>query len=170
MSVATDVNIPSQPTTGSLELLPLGGNGEIAPRSMQLLRQDLAGDASGGQVTMSFLCDTRFENVITRLQLSASSAAAAVPYSFAADQRPDTTSMVAAGLTFLDTVQAVNNAYWDLPPLFNMRGGSVITDNVDATEVYTLRAWIWNFNIDASRRIPLNLLLSSLPRASFSKP
>ncbi len=172
MSVSDSVTLPAQPTTGSTQIIGLAGNGRVAPHSMQVAEITLASDASGGDCLLTINLDARYENIVTWCDAQQISAAAASPYQFDLDLRPDTVSIASNGTSSNDgglVLAGINGASWNPPPLPNMRRIRLTMANVD-TETTSLTIVVFNFEMDASKNIPLQTILSSLPRAGVSFP
>lgn len=170
MSVTSTVQLPNQPAAGSTIWVPLGGNGYTAPHSMFEAEIQIANDAGGGDTRLFILTDPRWESIVHRAEIIVSSASGAERFAFNLNIAqitgfPPKIPMNYQGLMDLNDVTLVNHAFWDLPPHIDAQQISMTADNVDVTEVTFLRAFIYNFHKDASQRVPLNVLLESIPRA-----
>ncbi len=65
MSVSTSVTLPSSPATGTLEYVPLGGDGFTAPFAMYNIRgMTVTGDASAGIATLTINMDDRYTALV----------------------------------------------------------------------------------------------------------
>lgn len=64
MAVLTQVQLPDQPSDGSVVYTPLGGNGFQAPHSMFDFSVQATGDASGGNVVLQLFMDPRFVSLV----------------------------------------------------------------------------------------------------------
>lgn len=170
MSVTSTVQLPQQPTTGSTIWVPLGGNGYTSPHSMFEVDVQLANDASGGDCRLFILTDPRWESIINRAELIVASQAAQAEFTFNLNISqiagfPPKVPMNYQGEMDLSSLTGTGACSWDLPPHIDAQQISATLDNVDDTETSIIRAWIFNFHKDASQRVPLNVLLGSIPRA-----
>lgn len=169
MSVSVAVTLPAQPAVGSTFFVPLGGDGLTSPISMFEVAVNLDSDASGGTNVCTINFDNRFESVVVRAEMAIDSALAAVDYAIVLNQaQSNRVGVRTQGLTNFEALTGINHAAWDLPPIMNARNIRFETDNVDDTETAFYTCLVYNFDIDASRRMPLAILLASLPRASFT--
>ena len=130
----------------------------------------LANDASGGDTRLHIITDPRWEAIVHRAEVVVASQAAQAEFTFNLNialvpGRPPKIPMNYQGEMDLSSITGTGSAGWDLPPHIDAQMISTTLDNVDATEISILRAWIYNFHIDASQRVPLGILLSSIPRA-----
>ncbi len=165
MSVTASLTLPAQPASGQVDIRPLGGNGYVSPQSFYLVNINLVSDASGGTNTITVNLDPQYQGVISLMQTRLLSAAAdrIVRLTLA----PEIWAAVALSFSVQGT-QVVDsdvgsNLMFSPPPLFDSSRAEAIVDNVD-TETFTLRMLIYNFKRDAFQKVPLNVLLASLPR------
>ncbi len=170
MSVTATLQLPEQPASGSTIWVPLGGNGYTAPHSMFEVDLQLANDASGGDTRLFILTDPRWESIIHRVELVVASSAAQAEFTLnlnisAIAGFPPKVPMNLSGEMDFSTLTGTSAAWWDLPPHIDAQQISCTLDNVDATETSIIRAWVYNFHKDASQRVPLGVLLSSIPRS-----
>lgn len=172
MSVSTTLTLPSQPGTGTLTFIPLGGNGFTSPRSAQLVTVELDSDASGGTNKITVITDPRWENMIVWMAMELDSSTAAVDFQFGQLPRgaPLQAVMKHRGVTDFSALEGVDSAIWTPPSVPNISFFEVLTDNVDATETLALKAYILNFDINSTHTVPLHLLLANVPRISSSQP
>ncbi len=172
MSVAVTVSLPASPVVGNLTYIPLGGDGYTSPRSAQLIEVALDSDASGGTSTVTIVTDPRWENMVVWMAGETDSATAAVPFRFAQLPRgaPLGSIMAHRGTTDFSALESLNSAVWTPPSVPNISFVTYLTDNVDATETTFVSMYILNFSINASHSVPLNILLSNVPRISSSQP
>lgn len=172
MSVASSVQLPAQPTVGRTIWTPLGGNGYTSPHSMYEVEVILTNDASGGDTVMDILFDPRWETLCCRVEAAITSSLANEDYQFelnkgAIGALPPKVPMREQG-EFDNNAETFENwAMWDLPPNMAAQQVGLFCTNID-TEVTTFRAWLYNFHNDASRRVPISILLASIPRGSSS--
>ncbi len=60
MAVTETVTLPAQPTTGRVHIVPLGGDGFVAPHSMYTISDmQVTGDAGGGVARLTIIFDDR---------------------------------------------------------------------------------------------------------------
>lgn len=162
MSVSVTLNLPEQPSSGLLQIKPLGGDGYTSPQSYYLLEINQVSGAGGGTNTILVNLDPQYQCVVALMQTNLASPAA---------DRVVRLDIFPEGLFPEFSIQAVmafdadvgSNLMYSPPPLFNQRRVSAITDAVD-TETLALRLVIYNFKRDAFQKVPLNILLESLPR------
>ncbi len=163
MAVSLAVNLTDQPPDGKIEYLPLGGDGYTSPHSLYSVDVSLSQDVSGGVAAIVISRDERFEHLIT-LMGSFNSNTSAVATQF------DVTAGESSGPFFISNALPVltpggtQTALWTPPPIINPITMALRVANVDGF-AFTLTMLVFNFRIDASKRIPLPVLLSSLPSA-----
>lgn len=164
MAITLDVTLPEQPPTGSgIEYIPLGGNGFNAPKSAFYGNLQVTGDVSGGIVTMSVFRDPRFEHVVSFLaceKLQTDTAGFRMSIGRRAMSVHNEGSTIASAVTgdsFTGSIYApvamLDASVWQLR-----------MENADGI-VMRFKFLVFNFNIEASLRTPLPILLASLPRA-----
>lgn len=132
---------------------------------------ELDSDASGGNSTLHILCDPRFESMVLRAEVEISSGVSQADYQMtlnisALPGLSPKIPMATQGELDNNQVVNINMATWDLPPHIDAQQVSCLQANVDATETVNFRTWIFNFHKDASQRVPLAILMASLPRGS----
>lgn len=164
MSVQETVNLVDQPVAGNFEFVPLGGDGWIAPQSAYIGDMKATGDATAGDVRMKVLRDDRFEHLIQFLAGS-SGQNSAQDYRFAIARRLGLNihqigTTKASGVTD----EVLNSILWTPPPMIAPVEWTLTMDNTD-TIAYDFKFVVYNFNIRATEKVPLNVLLSSLTRA-----
>jgi len=167
MAVNEALTLPAQPTVGSVQYRPLGGNGYTSPKSAYLVKLfSVTCDASGGGATLDLFMDPQFESVISFVSITVSSAAASEQVAFHFYDR----DAAAAGISRMEiqgslsfNVDTQSGCALCPPPMFDVARLSIVTDNID-TEAVRMSAIIYNFARDAAQKTPLALLLASLPR------
>ncbi len=173
MAVSETVVIPAQPTTGVIEFLPLGGNGQIAPLGCYMIDVQLAGDASGGLAAISVSLDPRYTNLVAFYSATVDSAATAPDYFM--DIRADAAASGFSGPAIVGTmphtaiVSTPSASFlWYPPPIYYPGGGhiSLAMLNVDATEVYAIVAEVYCFDIDIRKITPMGILQMNVPGVS----
>ncbi len=174
MAVTGDFRIPQQPAegtgadalTGSLELVPLGGDGISAPLIMWEVAATLAHDASGGNATINVRFDNRFLSLVTLANMRKSSAAGAIECSWEMATRGPVEAPIFRAFQNavpLNSLQSFNISVWNPPPLMNMDRLTVIVPNVTGDSMQ-LVATIYSFNINVLQRTPMYQILANLPR------
>lgn len=127
----------------------------------------LAHDASGGNATITVGTDPRYESFLKRVELQVLGAAA--DETFQLEQRLAGSGFTSSisGTTFRNAVSSFTPgfAWWDCPILLPIDQVQNVIANTDGdTSVLTM--WIFNFDIDATHRVPLSVIANSLGRAS----
>lgn len=153
MAVSTSVTLPAQPAAGDTTFQPLGGNGTTAPLGSYIVEAQIAGDASGGNATVTINGDPRYTNVFAWLDALIDTDAAAGEFmltisrgggSLEAPPRiMGTIPHVATGLA------ATNASFLWYPPvmLYNQAGSAAAQfPNVGVLETYILRLQSFVFN------------------------
>lgn len=163
MTVTTSVTLPAQPAAGSVSFLPLGGNGWLAPQSMFMVDIQLTGDVSGGVSQLDIFRDERFEMLIDFMMVQ-SDAAAVIEYRFDIFRQVQNRVMN-CGSTVEDPVDAQSVRIFSPPAVIDPDSLRVSVANVDG-DVTKFKAMIYNFNIRASERVPLDILLASVRKSS----
>lgn len=162
MSVAVTLNMPDQPAAGSVRLRPLGGNGYTSPQSNYLVTVNLASDASAGNNAITINLDPQYQSVVSLVQCQLESGTVDVPVFIAIFPEGITPSFGIQAVMDIDP-DVGQNLLYSPPPMFNAVRLLARTDNVD-TETLHLAAIIHNFKRDAFQKVPLNIILASLPR------
>ncbi len=172
MAVAETLNLPAQPTTGSSFQRPLGGNGWTAPASVYEIGMSLAGDVTGGNSDMIINFDPRYIGIVTYIELRRNVSAGALEMRL---------SLIARGAALGPQAEAAFNAVpeidmdsinycsWNPPPIPSFDSLGARTPNTDGT-TGTLFMFLYNFNIRVLEKIPLNIILASLPRGETQYP
>ncbi len=174
MSVTSTVNLPAVGGTGShTDYIPLAGDGYSSPHSLYEVGVSLAGDAGGGSSTITLGFDPQYMSVLFLVDSHHNLSAAAHEFTFVlrtGDTVGDPTSVVRfSTVSILDPNVTLDMAGWSPPPLVRGLRTEVVTDNVDGDN-HVLNAWVYNFRKDAHLRVPLGVLLSSLPRTGRGWP
>lgn len=164
MAITEILTLPNQPAVGSVEYIPLGGNGFQAPQSAFMFDFRITGDASGGLVKWEVNRDERFEHIVSFLALE-SDAATAMDYILGIRRR--------AGTTFHNTGQSPDGSVlgqdfttvlWTPPTMIDPITWIATTENQDTID-FKFKGIVYNFNIRASEIVPLGTLLASVPRS-----
>lgn len=77
MSVTATIALPSQPATGLLEYIPLGGDGIQAPHGVYALEAALSSDGGGGTNTITVEMDPQYSTLVQYVTIAMGSSAAA---------------------------------------------------------------------------------------------
>lgn len=162
MAISEQVILPAEPAAGSLQFIPLAGNGYQSPQSAFLLNMQITGDASAGRIRFIVARDARFEQ-ITQFMSIESNSATAIDYNMQYFRAG--VGITNAGKTEISSVDSAVIAHkmWVPPAVMNCTKWECSVDNVDL-EVHKFKLLIYNFRVDASKVTPLSLLFSSLTR------
>jgi len=162
VSVSDTLVLPSQPTTGSVTIRPLGGNGYTSPQSYYLVDFRLDADGSGGTITLNVALDPQFQNVVSLAEASLIGAAASRVVRLDIFEATSALRFSVQG-TMLRNADTGTHMLYAPAAVFDVGQFEAVVDNVD-TEEFRLKLLIYNFKRDAFNRVPLNVLLASLPR------
>lgn len=160
MSISETLTLPAQPSAGLSEYIPLGGDGWAAPQSAYMIDMQITGDASGGTITFIVLRDERFEQIVNFLQVDCGTVTAQ-EYSFGILRK---SGITIHQIGVAPEIRGNSNILWTPPTMIDPIRWEVRVDNRD-TEVDKFRCLVYNFNIRASEKVPLPILVSSLPRS-----
>lgn len=175
MAVTGEFRIPEQPAdgggtdelTGNTTFIPLLGDGVLAPQMMWEVSCALAGDASGGNSTITVRFDQRFRSICTLAQMTKTSAVGAIEALW--ELSPANNSpiyRVAQDVVPLTTLTGLNISLWNPPPLMNMDRISTIIPNVTG-DTHILNLMIYSFDINVLQLSPLWRILANLPRSGL---
>ena len=178
MAVGTTQQLPEEPTIGSLEFVPLGGDGWIAPQSMYVGRTQSTGDASGGAHSITINADPRFTQICAVLEAEFEAAAAARFAKLVVQERSIASRVNFAGDSSFDAgleATGSNTAFlgWNPPPHAlryteeNPSFVQFLCTNVNAEDIY-LEFRLFNFNIRAPEVALWQWLASSQPARPYS--
>ncbi len=173
MSVTSTVTLPAQPTDGTVDYVPLGGNGFNAPlAAYSVVSHAVTGDAGGGFAQLEVVMDDRFTSLIAYATLQNAQVASAD-----ADMR-----MVIAGSTGQNNVplqvltqpvvaiSATVNANtlgltWNPTPIVmpgGQRVGRLLAQMLNVlSDVYRLSMLVYIFDIRVRELTPMGPLLWS---------
>lgn len=157
-SVSAVLTLPSQPTTGTVTYIPLGGDGYRAPFAQyNILGFTLAGDASGGSALLQVKMDDRYTCLVPFMQASRQGTDAD------AFVRMEVTApgLTAVPITFGETVVSSGASIspneirttWQLPPQLlpgqrDTPACVMVMDNIGVTETFRLSLLIYLFNLN----------------------
>lgn len=164
MAITELLTIPNQPNAGTLQYIALGGDGWVAPQSAWYMDMRITGDASGGRITATVSRDERFEHLVSFLRFQQASATA-VDYIFEL-RRVAGIEIQQLGVAPVSGIGGVtlSTLLWSPPAVIDPVSWTLTVDNVDG-ELVRFGFMIYNFNIRASEKVPLDILLSSLIRS-----
>ena len=176
MSVSAQTALPAQPTTGSVALVPLGGDGWVAPHSAYTIEQTVTHDASGGSATNEIRFDPRYTQLLSYINCLQTSGADAVEVAFSVECSSNDRILVIKSLPLVAVsgLSTTNTGLWTPPAILCSAGLGVagdlpffrvVVDNVD-TETTIMRARVYNFDKRARERVPLPQLLGTLVRGT----
>lgn len=178
MAVALTVQLPEQPATGSVEEVPLAGDGIVSPHSETHVHMVLEADATAGLLVITIQLDPRWSCLLNYCNWQCASLADRKGCSWRIQAGPDfflgANMDLGTGPNF-SAVGSDNNSIWCPPPQMLFVPGMTswapnivfTTDNTD-TEDVELFVLIYNFRKDAPKRIPVTVLNSALPRGSVA--
>ncbi len=170
MSVTEAITLPAQPVAGTVDYLPLGGDGFTAPfAAYNIIDFNLTGDASGGRVSNSVNMDMRYCSLVAYFSYAIQQATPA-----AANMRQVLTADSVAEQSLQGEVPAIDAAIavrtvsqtWNPTPI--VMPGAVSAQNlprifaravnVDGDD-YFLNALIYLFNVRVREVTPMGPLL-----------
>ncbi len=160
MAITDETTLPAQPASGTTVLVPLGGNGFTAPKSLFYVTVNLTGDATGGLLSIDVKRDERFEQLVDFMVIQ--NAGGAVVYRMDLFRDLGSRALV-IGTSNADTT--ISTGMWSPPALIDPHSYRLSTANVDGVQV-KLKMAIYNFDVRASELVPLELLLASVRRSS----
>jgi hypothetical protein len=171
MAIADSFTLPGQPALGSSVYTPLGGNGFSAPHSMYDITFQIVGDATGGNIVLAVVYDSRFTGMINWVCVTANSAAGDLGcVNVISTAEPsgqgfqDAAPMLQASGLALGTTKL-----WQPPPV-----AFTSTPTFDPTitttfansnlKEFNLTMQIYNFAKRAREKTPMYQLAANLPR------
>lgn len=171
MAVSATLTLPGQPASGNSIFEPLGGDGTRAPLGCYQSSVAVAGDAGGGNATLTINFDPRYTNLCAWINLTVASAAAAPDFQCRLHGGTGTITpdVHVVGTMPHQAVETPNAAFlWFPPPLYFIQLGQIRMSvlNVDVTETYTLITQIYCFHPEVTRITPLPLLQLNVPGVS----
>jgi len=146
------------------------GPGLTAPHSLQWVQIQLAGDASGGVLSISFQTDPRWTSIITFCCATVTGLATAQDVTFALNPRVNFRQLSTRAMRAPDILSTADGSTWELPLALmsldlaagGVPGLAMNTDNVDNT-TWQLNAQVCCFAKDAFRKVPLQTLFAVRP-------
>ncbi len=165
MAVAVAVTLPDQPGIGINVYNPLGGDGWTAPHSVAEISVSSAGDASGGNNSIALTFDPRFTSIVSYARLVNSSASAGIEMSLimlpTGRAQPQVEAF--ANAVPVKSLTAQNVMTWTPPPIPHMGSLHALTTNTNGDTI-SLMGYIYQFQVNVLQKVPLNIILASLPR------
>ncbi len=168
-AVTTTLTLPGQPAAGTVEYVPLGGDGFYSPiAAYSLANIGATGAVGGGALTVRVNMDTRYCSLISYVSIGLVQATPAdVEVRFTiADTKARVPRLVEQGdVTFVDSDISVATIAktWN-PPATVLPGGTIapfvqlVVVNIDA-DIMNLDALIYLFNVRARELTPMGPLL-----------
>ncbi len=171
MAVAVALTLPDQPVIGENIFTGLAGDGWTAPQSVFEFAISSAGDASGDENTITMTFDPRFTGIMTYVRLSNSSASSAIEMKMQLLPLDRATPQLECFVNAVPVngIDNQNTVTWSPPPVPTMRRLVAVTANVNG-DTLSLMGYLYNFNINVLNKVPLNLILASLPRGDSIYP
>lgn len=175
MAVQTDITFPAEavtPAIGGPHYSPLGGDGWTAPHSVYEFAISSPGTASGGNNVIDITFDRRFVGILTYARLAQSSASGLLEMQMTLFPPPGrSTPQVKAfcNAVPVDGLSTTNEMSWCPPPIPSMGRLVATLPNVTG-DTMSVMGYIYNFQIDVLHKVPLNLILMSLPRGESVYP
>jgi len=181
VSVSYTVALPAQPTSGTTDLIALGGDGFIAPESSTNLNAVINGDGTGGYASIVVGFDPRFVQLVAYANVKILGLAADTNVRMEIRLTPLETFIVGKTVPFLTIAglagggASLNNVLWTPPPILVSAGVTPVTvgpffafytDNPGVGNSVQLAMRIHNFNKRARELVPLDKLVASVPYAS----
>ncbi len=171
MAVSDAVTLPAQPAAGLTTFVPLGGDGTLGPLGYYLCEIDLAGDAGGGNSSITINGDPRYTNQFSFVNLKIDVATAAAE--FVVSLRLNTAVIlnqiqVNGTMPLIDITQPTSSFLWVPPPLLFETAGalSFVTPNVAATETYRLFAQVMAWDKNVTHRTAYGIIAQSFSGVS----
>ncbi len=162
--------LPAQPTQGSTNYIPLGGDGRSAPLGCYFVNIEVDGDASGGNADLTIRGDVRYTNLVAYMNLKVQADAAAGDFMMRITDPNPPRPQIVGTIPQVATGVATDNAtfLWFPPPIYFQGGGSMsaVLPNVGVNETYKLEIEVLVFDIDVRRLSPLPLLMLNVPGVS----
>lgn len=171
MAVSETLALPNQPATGAMTFVPLGGDGFTAPAAAYAVTDmELAGDASGGAMSIFVTMDDRFCSLVSFVTVNIAQASSAdADLRIAVASGSGTSQIPLAIHQNLQTATALvvntkNVGFtWNPPPVMLPgagQAGRIIfqAKNVDANDFF-LSSLIYLFDIRVRELTPMGPLL-----------
>lgn len=171
MSVGITVDLPDQPgastADGQINIIPLGGDGYVAPQSMYSGVINLDADVSGGNQTITVTRDPRFEQLVSFFTFTTIAPSADKVVTWFCQPSADAPTVFAMS----QTCATVNRCGLTMQPPLIMPwlNWTVQQGNVDSEDA-TLNFQIYNYAIDCTKKVPLNIILASVPSVGLIFP
>lgn len=173
MAVSEEITLPSQPALGENVYTPLGGDGWSAPHSVWEVAMSLAGDGSGGNNTLQVNFDPRWQAIVSYVRIANSGASTTIEMMATLLPDPPRSTPQAqafSNATPVNTLAGGFNVFtWCPPPLPHFRILKTVVPNTTG-DTHTLMFYLYNFQKRVTEKVPLNIILASLPRAESMFP
>lgn len=167
MAVSLDFTFPDQPAgNGSSVYRPLAGNGFTSPHSLFTANGQLAMDVSGTTAIVTINFDVRFSSICVLAQGLITGLTGAKEYEceLVTDQPAGGKHRARAFGTGITTDTLTDDCFFSWSPPLIMFGESISMKVVNTDSgVLNFLVWVYNYAIDAPHRVPLSVLLASVP-------
>lgn len=167
MTISEGLTLPTQPSSGKVDYVPLGGDGYSSPfAAYSIIDWSQTGDSGGGAMQFKIHADPRYSAVLSYMDIriaQVSSADADVYWNFWGQKGHNvhlTTTLTATAAV----VNANTIAGYIQPPALLYPGGAggwnfyTFLKNVE-NDVYYLNCLIYLFDIESRHQIPIEYLL-----------
>ncbi len=168
MSVSDTFALNAQPAAGRSNLVPLGGNGIVAPQSMYEVQATLAGDGSGGTNSITITRDPRWQSIMTLANGNVTGAAAGIEVMFEM-RNSDNGGPFARGFgnaVPIASISSLSTCVWNPPPIMTIDTWTLTTANTTGDSMF-FNAWFYNFDVRILELSPMWKILMNLPRAGL---
>lgn len=172
MAVSEEITLPAQGSNAQNHYSVLGGDGWTSPQSVHEVAMSLPGAAGGGNSTITVNFDPRFQGIMTYVLARNDGASTAIEILLTLG--PGAPRSVPQAQAFfnqipLNSLATSNVATWCPPPLPHFRKITSLMVNTDG-DTHKLFFYLYNFNIRVLEKVPLAIILASLPRADSQFP
>lgn len=165
MAVVSDMQLPDQPATGSAVWVPLGGDGWVAPVAAFSVLNQVVMDASGTTATAIVRFDPRFESICVLAQSLVTGFSSSVENELSLIQKEPATGHRAQAFgdgIFMNTLSDHSLFSWSPPLLIGQDRIQCVVVNTDG-DTLNFRVQVYMFNIRVFEKVPLNVILASIP-------
>ena len=175
MSVEEILDLPNQPSSGTVTYEPLGGDGVVAPMAAYYVNNfAITGDASGGDASLEVNCDERFACLCALMSTAANggSISAGVGCQLSMRHGDPPPGILNIGITRTGDYISPDNrsrVHWNPDPIFGPHQVSARWDNVNGAN-FLLDVVFYLFDKNVEQITPLPQLLACLPRSGSSIP
>lgn len=165
MAISSDFVLPDQPPSGGFaNLIALHGDGFTSPSSMYLVQPTDVGDASGTSIKWICRMDPRYVSVVSHMGFIVLGIADR-KFRLSVAGREGDVIAVSGDAPAITLSSTLVDFAWSPTPLVDVKIVQWEIENTLA-ENYTCLATIYNFDKEAMYKVPLSVILASLPRGS----